>query len=61
MPRIPSKEGNGLASEEQHRTIPATLASESASLGAKFKHLYAKASSMKNKQEELKTGACLQG
>ena len=49
------------APEEQHKGIPATPASKSASLGAQLKCLYANAHSMGNKQEELEVCTRLQG
>ena len=54
-------EVSGRAPEEQHKGIPATPASKSASLGAQLKCLYANAHSMGNKEEELETFTCLQG
>ncbi|GAB0182153.1 hypothetical protein GRJ2_000680600 [Grus japonensis] len=46
--------------EVQHKGIPATPPSNSASLGAQLKCLYANARTMGNKQEELETCAHLQ-
>ncbi|GAB0191019.1 hypothetical protein GRJ2_001567200 [Grus japonensis] len=61
-PGAPDATGtNGVTLGRYIKRIPATPASQSASRGVQLKCLYVNAWSMRNKQEELETCACLQG